>query len=63
MCMTDESVLFIEVSLIQKCPYREVPLYIYILQSAIYSIVYKHGRCDGECACFKLKKNKSSVTI
>ena len=25
---TDESVLFIEVSLIQRCPYREVPLYV-----------------------------------
>ena len=27
---TDESVLFREVSLIQECPYREVPLYVYI---------------------------------
>ena len=26
---TDESVLFIEVSSIQRCPDREVPLYIY----------------------------------
>ena len=25
---TDESVLFMEVSLIQRCPYREVPLYM-----------------------------------
>ena len=29
--VTDESVLFIEVSSIQRCPYREIPLYIYIL--------------------------------
>ena len=28
---TDESVLFIEVSSIQGCLYREVPLYIHIL--------------------------------
>ena len=27
---TDESVLFIEVFLIQRCPYREVPLYIHV---------------------------------
>ena len=37
---TDESVLFIELSSIRKCPYREVPLYtsLYMLILTSYSV-------------------------
>ena len=36
---TDESVLFVEVSLIQRCPDREIPLYIYVCIYVYTSVI------------------------
>ena len=49
---TDESVLFIEVSLIQECPDRERYTYVYIYQSCVmhiymYNNVYVHDLSPG----------------
>ena len=37
---TGESVLFIEVSLIQRCPYREVPPYCFIVIQTVHKYMY-----------------------
>ena len=54
-CGTGESVLFIEVSLIQRCPYREVPLYI---QSCI--VLYSQPRCVVQ---YTLRRSRSVAFV